>query len=79
MQYSNQAIDQFIESLYCFGVSDEDIQHFREYSSQFELSQSIVEKSEILDILFEDFQRKYPDIYPMMEQEMHLVVYRNFH
>jgi hypothetical protein len=79
MLNSNVHIDDFVQNLASIGVSSEDIESYLYISQQFEMTVDIVEKMDHLENLFTHFQSRYPQLYELMEEEMSIVVYRNFH
>ncbi len=79
MVKSNIHIDEFIEVLASMGVSSEDVESFSYLSQQFEITEDLKEKMDTLETIFNYFQSKYPDLYELLEEEMSIVTYKNFH
>jgi len=76
---SNQHIDEFIEIISTMGVTSEDIESYLYISQQFEMCKDMKEKLDHLQILENHFQSKYPHLYELLEEEISIVTYKNFH
>lgn len=75
--FSNVHIDNFVEKLSSFEVNNDDISDFLHRSVQYEMSEDVYEKMEILDNLFFDFKCKYPDLNEILEDDIYLVYFEN--
>jgi hypothetical protein len=79
MVKSNIHIDEFIEILASMGVSSEDVDSFFYLSQQFEMTEDIKEKMDNLESLINYLQSRYPDLHELLEEEICVITYKNFH
>lgn len=74
---SNVHIDNFVEKISTLGIQKEDIEDFLHRSMQYEITEDVYEKMDILDSIMFDIETNYPELYNTLEEDINLVYFEN--